>query len=332
MGKIFRDGIDFRNGQMAILEDNGDVREMIATSDTKQFFSTAINEFFMQTDESADTGWQEIFRVIPGKGHGELFPFRPPTAVTQLTTTNTATALVAEDAQSSGMHGIVFHEVGEGGEIKFSRVMSAEKYVRHVKYGAAIGYSSEWFQDGQMGLIEMTTEDFRAAANDKMAAIHYGAIIAAYASGLSSSTACSTGTSNVAKAINGLNTATTVMRRAKRRPGILLVPPECETVAKIALGTSGVTGAAGLARNEAVNRLKPIVTEYIGSGTAYLIEPKNRLISTNRLALSLANFQDLLHDAETLVAKFRRGVLVGEAAVIHALTSFPTTVDSDYDF
>lgn len=327
---IFAENVVFRNGQMAIEED-GQVQEIIATSDTQQFFTTAVNEFFMQTDETADTGWQEIFRVVPGKGHGELFPFRPPTAVT---TVSAASYTAAEDQESAGMHGIVFNEVGEGGEIKFSRVISAEKYVRHVKYATAIGYSNEWFSDGQMALIEMVTEDFREAANDKMAAIHYGALVAAVNAGLTGTTAASTGTSNVAKTINALNTATTTMRRARRRPGILLVPPECEEVATLALKAQGAGGGSdgNLARTEATSRLKPVVSEYIASGTGYVIEPKRRLISTNRLPLSLGNFQDLLHDSEVLVGKFRRGVLVGEAAVIHAITSFPTSVDSTNDF
>lgn len=329
MGKIFADKVNFHEGNM-VIEEDGQIQEIIATSDTKQFFTAAVNEFFMQTDESADTQWQQIFRVVPGRGHGELFPFRPPTAVS---TVSAASSTAAEDATSAGMHGIVFNEVGEGGEIKFSRVISAEKYVRHVKYATAIGYSNEWFTDGQMSLIEMVTEDFREAANDKMAAIHYGAIVAAVTAGLSSSTAATTGTSNVAKTINALNTATTTMRRARRRPGILLVPPECEEVAKLALTTTGVLTAGGASlRTEATSRLIPIVTEYIASGTGYVIEPKRRLISTNRLPLSLGNFDDLLHDSEVLVGKFRRGVLVGEAAAIHAITSFPTTVDSATDF
>jgi len=331
MGKLFADNINFRNGSMVVEEESGEVQEIIATSDTKQFFTTAVNEFFMQTDEEADRQWQEIFRVVPGKGHGELFPFRPPTTVT--TVNATATSLLnAEDQQSSGMHGIVFNEVGEGGEIKFSKTTSAEKYVRHIKYATAIGYSNEWFSDGQMALIEMVTEDFRDAANDKLAAIHYGAIHASYSAGLSASTAATTGTSNVAKVINALNSVTTTMRRDKRRPGILLVPPECEEVAMLALRTTGEVGGGGAIRNEATRGLKPIVTEYMASGTGFVIEPKRRLISTNREALSLGNFQDLLHDSEVLVGKFRRGVLVGEAAVIHAITSFPTTVDSAHDF
>lgn len=334
MGKMFADNVTFRNGQM-VVEEDGQVQEIIATSDTKQFFTTAVNEFFMQNDETADIGWQDIFRVVPGRGHGELFPFRPPQVVTQLTGANApANALAAEDAASAGSYGIVFTEVGETGEIKFSRVISAEKYVRHIKYATAIGYSNEWFSDGQMGLIEMVTEDFRMAANDKMAAIHYGAIVAAATSGLSATAALSgTGTSNVAKVINSLNEATTIMRRNKRRPSILLVPPECEHVARLALTTTGELTSGGAAvRNDLTSRLQLIVTEYIPSGTVYVIEPKRRLISTNRLPLSLGNFQDLLHDSEVMVGKFRRGVLVGEAAVIRQITSFPTSVVSANDF
>lgn len=328
MTRLFKDNINFRNGQM-VIEEDGQVQEIITTSDAKQFFSTAVNEFFMQDDDSADTQWQEIFRVVPGRGHGELFPFRPPTAVG---TVSAATSLAAEDETAKGSHGIVFNEVGEGGEIKFSRIVSAEKYVRHVKYATAIGYSNEWFSDGQMSLVEMVTEDFRAAANDKMAAIHYGAIVASVNAGLSASTVLSaTGSGNVAKLVNTLNDVTTTMRRARRQPGIVLCAPENEQPLRIALNTQGIQSSGNPPQNEATGRLKMIVSEYVADGTAYVIEPKKRLISTNRLPLSLGNFQDLLHDSEVLVGKFRRGVLVGEAAVIHAITSMPSTVVSASD-
>ena len=329
MTRLFKDNINFRNGQM-VIEEDGQVQEIITTSDAKQFFSTAVNEFFMQDDDSADTQWQDIFRVVPGRGHGELFPFRPPTAVN---TVDAATSLAAEDETSNGSHGIVFNEVGEGGEIKFSRIVSAEKYVRHVKYATAIGYSNEWFSDGQMSLVEMVTEDFRAAANDKMAAIHYGAIVASVNAGLSASTALSgTGGGDVAKLVNTLNDVTTTMRRARRQPGIVLCAPENEQPLRIALNTQGIQASGNPPQTEATSRLKLIVSEYVADGTAYVIEPKKRLISTNRLPLSLGNFQDLLHDSEVLVGKFRRGVLVGEAAVIHAITSMPSTVTSASDF
>ena len=334
MGKLFKDNVNFRNGQM-VIEEDGQVQEIIATSDTKQFFTTAVNEFFMQNDDTADTGWQDIFRVIPGRGHGELFPFRPSQTVKTLTGGDApSTFNAAEDSASAGAYGIMFTEVGENGEIKFNRVTSAEKYVRHVKYGAAIGYSNEWFTDGQMGLIEMMTEDFRSAANDKLAAIHYGAIVASVSSNLSVSAVLSTsGTSNVAKIINSLNEATTIMRRNRHRPDVLLVPPECEHTARLAMTTTGdLTSGGAAVRNEVTSRMRMIVTEYIPSGTAYVIESKRRLISTNRLPLSLGNFQDLLHDSEVMVGKFRRGVLVGEASVIRAVTSFPTTVASANDF
>jgi len=327
MGKLFNDNIILRNGQM-VIEEDGMVQETITTSDTKQFFTTAVNEFFMQDDDDADNQWQDIFRVIPGRGHGELFPFRPKDATTTVTS---ATLAAATDETSTGSHGIVFNEVGEAGEIKFSRVVSAEKYVKHIKYATAIGYSNEWFSDGQMSLIEMTTEDFRRAANDKMAAIHYGAIVAAASAGLTGSDAATTGTSNVANIINGLNTATTTMQRAKRRPEVLLIAPENEQAVLLAMATTGVAQGRALMKG-ATQRLRVIVTEYLAANTAYVIEPKRRLISTNRLPLSLGNFQDLLHDSEVLVGKFRRGVLVGEAATIHRLTSVPSTVDSTMDF
>jgi hypothetical protein len=327
MGKLFADNITFRNGQL-VVEEDGMVQEIIVTSDTKQFFTTAVNEFFMQDDPDTDLQWQEIFRVIPGRGHGELFPFRPKDATTTVTGTD---FLTARDEATTGSHGIVFNEVGEAGEIKFSRVVSAEKYVKHIKYATAIGYSNEWFSDGQMSLIEMVTEDFRRSAGDKMAAIHYGAIVAAVDAGLSSSTAATTGTSNVANIINAANSIVTAMRRAKRRPEILLIAPENEQAVRLAFKTTGVSTVVAV-QNDMTARLRIMVTEYIAANTAYVIEPKRRLISTNRLPLALGNFQDLLHDSEVLVGKFRRGVLVGEAAVIHAMTSVPSTVDSTMDF
>lgn len=327
MGQLFADNVTLKNGQM-VVEEDGLVQEIITTSDTKQFFTTTVNEFFMQDDDDADNQWQDIFRVIPGRGHGELFPFRPKDATTTVAGTSFA---AARDEVATGSHGIVFNEVGEAGEIKFSRVVSAEKYVKHIKYATAIGYSNEWFSDGQMALVEMTTEDFRRAANDKMSAIHYGAIVAAADAGLTGTTAATTGTSNVAMIINALNTSVTTMQRAKRRPEVLLIAPENEQAVMLAMATTGVAQGQAL-QKAATQRLKVIVTEYLAANTAYVIEPKRRLISTNRLPLSLGNFQDLLHDSEVLVGKFRRGVLVGEAATIHQVTSMPSTVDSATDF
>jgi len=332
MARLFADNINFRNGQM-VIEEDGQVQEIIATSDAKQFFTTAVNEFFMQDDVDADTQWEQIFRVVPGRGHGELFPFRPPTTIT---TASAATALAAEDEASSGSHGIVFNEVGEGGEIKFSRIVSAEKYVRHVKYATAIGYSNEWFSDGQMSLVEMVTEDLRTAANDKLAAIHYGAIVASVTSGLSASTAYSasasgSGSGVIAGLVNTMNTVTTTMRRNRRSPSIILCAPENEQPLRIAMNTQGIQSSGNAPQTEATSRLRMIVSDYIAAGTAYVIEPQKRLISTNRLPLSLGNFQDLLHDSEVLVGKFRRGVLVGEAEVIHAITSMPTAIANDSD-
>lgn len=328
MGKIFKEGVTFREGLMAIEED-GVVSEMITTSDTKQFFSTAVNEFFMEPNPDADMEWEKIFRVVPGKGHGELFPFRPPTVTD---TVNGTSATAVTDEAAAGSHGIVFSEVGEGGEIKFSRVISAEKYVKHVKYATAIGYSNEWFNDGQMNLIEMTTEDFRDAAADKLAAIHYGAIVMAYNTGISSSTAASTGTAGSVQILNALNTAVTAMRRNKRKPGVFLIAPEQEQITRLALNMTVGGGAPGIVQNQDIKRLEIIVTEYLPSGTGYLIEPKRRLISTNRLPLSLGNFQDLLHDSEVMVGKFRRGVLIGEGQVIHAITSMPTNMAASTEY
>lgn len=327
MGRIFADNVTFRNGEM-VIEENGQVQEIITTSDTKQFFTTTVNEFFMQDDEDSDRQWEEIFRVIPGKGHGELFPFRPKDQVTQVAGTS---YLAAADETSTGSHGIVFSEVGEAGEIKFSRVVSAEKYVKHIKYATAIGYSNEWFSDGQMALVEMVTEDFRRAANDKLAAIHYGAIVAAVDSGLSSSTSFSA-TPSTEGVLNGLNTVVSAMRRAKRRPEIFLIAPENEQVVQVALKLAHGGGSPMLAQNQMVSRLRVMVSEYITSGAGYIIEPKRRLISTNRLPLSLGNFQDLLHDSEVLVGKFRRGVLVGEAAAIYGATSIGTSLVAANDY
>tara|TARA_Y100000310_G_scaffold83054_1_gene79724 strand:+ start:342 stop:1328 length:987 start_codon:yes stop_codon:yes gene_type:complete len=328
MANLFTNNVTFRNGQM-VIEEDGLVQETITTSDTKQFFTTAVNEFFMQDDEDADTQWQDIFRVIPGRGHGELFPFRPKDAVTTVTGTS---FLAAQDETSTGSHGIVFNEVGEAGEIKFSRVVSAEKYVKHIKYGTAIGYSNEWFSDGQMALVEMVTEDFRRAANDKLAAIHYGALVAAVDAGLSSSTAVGSTKSNSSEMLTALNTAVSTMRRAKRRPEVLLIAPENEQLVRLALTMTVGGGSPEVVQNATTRRLNIIVTEYIAANTAYVIEPKRRLISTNRLPLSLGNFTDLVHDSEVLVGKFRRGVLVGEAAAIHGLTAVPQNIESTNDY
>ena len=330
MGKLFNDDVTFERG--VLVSENEGVQETITTSDTKQFFATAVNTFFMADDPTADTQWEQLFRVIPGTGHGELLPFRPPDATT---TVDGATGGGGNsvDVAQTGSHGIVFNEVGEGGEIKFSRVVSAEKYVKHVKYGTAIGYSNEWFSDGSMGLIEMVTEDFREAANERMAAIHYGAIAAAVNAGISTNTALDTGATAVtAQVVNTLNDITSRMRRAKRRPDFFVIAPENEQVVRMAMAKTIDGGSVASVQNEFTSRLKLIVTEFAASGQGYVLESKRRLISTNRLPLSLGNFEDLLRDSEVLVGKFRRGVLVGEGAVINGFSALPTDIEATVDY
>jgi hypothetical protein len=179
----------------------------------------------------------------------------------------------------------------------------------------------------------MVTEDFRDAADDMLAAIHYGAIAAAVNAGISTSTAyaAATGGSAAAGIINGLNTITSAMRRNKRRPTHIIVAPENEQPLRLAMKHTQAGGSTSSVQNEFTARLDIIVTEFCASGTGYIVEGNKRLISTNRLPLSLGNFEDLLRDSETLVGKFRRGVLVGEGQVINAYTSMPTAIDADVD-
>jgi len=329
--KLFADGIKLQGGQFVVpkkikVSERGVetevIREtMVSTSDTKQFFTQGVSKFFMNDPEVVDNGWQDIFTVMRSTSHGELFPFRNP------------------DRAGQGIHGIVFEEVGELGEIKFSKVTSNEKYVKNVKYGTAIGYSNEWFQDGSMGMIEMTTRDFRQASSDKLASIHYAAIAAAVSSGVSLSAAQS-GT-ELSSFINALDVATVIMRRNRRNPRIILGPPEVENYLSVSLSvkfgfmaqntfSGSMSMQSGADRSPTAGRYRLITTDHLAAGTTtstvYVIEPKNRLMSTDREQLTLGNFQDLLHDAETLVGKFRRGVLVGEGQVIRAITSVPHAI------
>jgi hypothetical protein len=324
MGAIFSDELTFRGGRLAVVEqvDLGEgvttaqIKEMMTVGKTKEFFLTGVNEFLADPEAPADTAWETIFRTIPSTGPGELFPFRTPTAV------------------GSGSHGIVFKQVGEGGEIEFSKTSATHKYVPNVKYGTAFGFSSEWFEDGSMNLVEMVLTDFRDSMNDKMAAIHYAAIVASVVSGGSVSTAL--GGTTINHFLNALNADAVVMRRNKRRPDILLIAPEQEQFVRTALATrvaNNQPGSAGTgsatevaAQTEAVRRVGIVVTEHLPDGTTYLIEGKRRLISLNRRALRVDRFTDILHDAETMAATFRRGVLVAEPQVIRARSAVPSTL------
>ena len=327
--RLFSDGVTMRGGQFVVpkkVKVNEQGREvqkvqesMVSTSDTKQFFTSGVQTFFMNDPEVLDSAWMELYSVINSTSHGELFPFRNP------------------DRAGVGVHGVVFDEVGELGEIKYTKTTANEKYVKNVKYAAAIGYSNEWFSDGSFGMIEMVTRDFRQAASDKMAAIHYAGIVAAVSGGVSLSAAVS-GT-EVNDFVNALNVATVIMRRNRRDPRIILGPPEVENYIAVALFGNygfqnvGTTLSASLqqpatgGRAPVTGRYRTITTDHLAAGsttsTVYIIEPKRRLVSTDREQLSLGNFQDLLHDAETLVGKFRRGVLVGEGQVIRAITGVP---------
>lgn len=328
--KLFNDNVTIRNGQF-VIKKTQEVKEadgsssmraqesIISTSDTKQFFTSGISKFFMNEPEVMDNGWQELYSVMPSSNHGELFPFRNP------------------DVAGAGVHGVVFEEIGELGEIRFNKTTANEKYVKNVKYAAAIGYSNEWFSDGAMGMIEMVTRDFRQSASDKMAAIHYAGIVASVTAGTSLSAALAG--AEIHDFTNALNSATVIMRRNRRDPRIILGPPETEnyitTVLKSMYGFMAQAGAVSNSLNQraqagpvpVLGRYRTIFTDHLAAGastsTVYVIEPKRRLVSTDREQLSLGNFQDLLHDSETLVGKFRRGVLVGEGQVIRALTSVP---------
>ena len=331
--KLFADGVSLVGGQFNVkkkvkVTEQGRqvervVESMISTSDTKQFFTSGIQTFFMNDPEVLDIGWQELYSVISSSNHGELFPFRNP------------------DRAGVGVHGIVFEEVGQLGEIRFNKTTSNEKYVKNIKYAAAIGYSNEWFSDGSMGLIEMVTRDFRQASSDKLAAIHYAGIVAAVTNGVSLSAAMS-GTA-INGFVNALNDATVIMRRNRRDPRIILAPPELENFLTVALftnygflnqSTTGTNLSQQIVGGRApVNgRYRLLTTDQLSAGattsTAYIIEPKRRLVSTDREGLTLGNFQDLLHDAEALVGKFRRGVLVGEGQCIRAITSIPHALPS----
>lgn len=326
---LFSDGVTLKGGRFAVKQ-NAKVTEqgrsvekvqesLVSTSDTKQFFTNGVQTFFMNDPEVVDNGWLELFTVIQSSNHGELFPFRNP------------------DRAGVGVHGIVFEEVGELGEIKYTKTTANEKYVKNVKYAAAIGYSNEWFSDGSMGMIEMVTRDFRQAASDRMAAIHYAAIVAAVTNAVSLSAA--SGGAEVNDFVNDLNDATTIMRRNRRDPRIILGPPELENFLAVALfgnygffnSSAAVSQSLGQraegGRAPVSTRYRVLTTDHLAAGattsTCYVVEPKRRLVSTDREQLSLGNFQDLLHDSESLVGKFRRGVLVGEGQVIRAITGVP---------
>jgi hypothetical protein len=327
--QLFADGVRMQGGRFIVpqrtrVQESGRTVErvqesMVSTSDTKQFFTNGLQMFFMNDPEIMDVGWQELFSVVGSTSHGELFPFRAP------------------DAAGQGVHGIVFEAVGELGEIKYNKVTSDEKYVKNVKYAGALGYSNEWFSDGSLGMIEMATRDFRQSASDRMAAIHYAAIVAAATSGVSLSAAM--GGTEVNDWVNALDAANVIMRRNRRLPSVVLGPPEVENFLGVAqfghYGFQNIGGTQSNSLNEnatggrapVAGRFKVITTDHLAAGattsSVYVIEPKRRLISTDREQLSLGNFQDLLHDAETLVGKFRRGVLVGEGQVIRRITAVP---------
>lgn len=314
MGLIFDDSLSFRGGQMVVtemVEDNGveyqQVREVMTTTDTKEFFLRGVNAFLADPDAPSDTQWEQIFRTVPSSSFGELFPFRAPTVA------------------GSGSHGIVFKRVGENGEIEFSRTNATHKFVPNIKYGTAFAYSNEWFEDGQMNLIEMVTEDFRDSANDKLAAIHYAAV----ANGAGNSTG--TGGTTINHLINVLNARSVVMKRARRNPTILLCAPEQEMFVRTALevriaNTQPGTAGDSAVKVEAVSRLNPMFSEHMTAGTGYLIEPRRRVISVRRQDLRVGRANNLLHDGETIAATFRRGVLVAETAVIEEITSIPSSL------
>jgi len=275
------------------------LQEMITTTDTKEFFTQGINTFLLKQPDDADTQWRNLFTEIPSRGPGELFPFRD------------------SNVAGTGSHGIVFEEVGEGGEIKYSTVTSNEKYIKNIKYGTALKYSNEWMEDGSLGLVEMYTRDFRDAAWDKLAAIHYGVIVQAVATGISHQAAVAGATLD--DFITAINDAVAIMRRNKRTPDYLCVAPEQEDIAlRTAHDVYRDTNPSIM--TESAKRLTILVSDHFAAGTAYIIQSKRWLISTNREELTLGKFSDLIHDAETIVGKFGRGAALGDGKAVRAIT------------
>lgn len=315
MGKIFQDNIRMQNGRFRIprnrstrevvvdvaemnrLDEEGDlVFETVSTTDTKEFFRDGINDAFLREDAEDDVQWQQLFRSVPSTKSGELFPLREREVVGQ------------------GSHGIVFKEVGELGEIKFSTVKSGEVFVAAKKYATAIGYSNEWFEDGDLGMVEMVTEDFRKAAADKLAAIHYGILTQAISLGIAKSAAV--GGTTLDDFITAINSAVAIMRRNRYEPNFIVGAPEQEDI--ILQAMHDVYRDRTL--TESSRRMRPIITDFFPAGTVALVRAGDRLVTVDRLGLTLGTFQDLLHDAETLVGKFRRGAAMLDGRCTRGIT------------
>jgi len=315
MGKIFKDCLRMKDGvfivakskasgevvtdvaEMESLRREGEiVSEAISTTDTVEFFREGINDFFLRENPDADRQWEQLFAVQGSTKSGELFPLRERTLA------------------GGGSHGIVFKEVGELGEIKYSTVQSDEAFVRNVKYATALGYSTEWFEDGNIGAIEMATEDFRRAADDKMALIHYNIILNAISSGVSKSAAV--GGTTLDDFITAINSAVAIMRRNKYEPNFILAAPEQEDIVEQAL--HDVYRDRQL--TDSAKRLTHVNTEYFPAGTVALVRGRDRLVSLDRKRLTLGNFSDLLHDAETLVGLFRRGAAMLDGRCCRGIT------------
>lgn len=314
MGAIFKKGVKFKQGRLAVYGDKvmdgvtvGEVKEMMTVAKTKEFFMQGVNDFLADPEAPRDTAWEELFRTVESDSYGEIFPLRTPSVA------------------GAGSHGIVFKEVGEGGEIKFSKTSASHRFVPNIKYGTALSYSNEWFEDGQMNLIEMVTEDFRDAANDKMAAIHYAALAASVASTASFTEGMSGTTPQ--EFINKVNAGVAVMRRNRRNPTHILHAPEQAAFVNVAMSARGgltLNGTASEIPVEALTvRLKLLQSEHLASGTLYVVEAKRRLFSVARQPLRLGTFEDLMHGASTIVGTFRRGVLVAEGAALRQITAVP---------
>lgn len=316
MQQLFKPQVDMVNGRFVVpktksgeylddvqeiarLEQDGEVvRETIATTDTKEFFTTTINQFFMAQPEDVDRQWEQLFTVQQSRNtSGELLPFWG-----------------APNKASEGVNGIVFKRVGELGEIEFSTIRSSEIFVPHVKYGTALGYSREWFEDGNLPLIAMVTDNFRRSSFDKLAQIHYDLIFDAISGGASGSSPV--GGTTLDDFISAINDSVAIMKRNKWEPTHIVVGPEHEDL--VLQAQRDVYRDRTL--TVSARRLTPIITDYAPAGTAALVRSRDRLISFERQALRLDSFNDLLHDAEVLVGTWRRGIGLGDPLVIRGIT------------
>ncbi len=255
--------------------------------------------------DAYDEGWQKIFDVIDFTG------------------TNKDGFYI----QTAGS-GLAFLAYLSGEVVKVDKVYGDRATVSFVRYGGALGFDNEWFEDNSFWLINDTAREFRIKAFKKRAEYHY-ALIEAVGAGQNitwqavtpASVANTNENYNAIRDMNTANAAAQSLVGNLKDKGIgvtpqskfvILYPYQLRSRIQRMLGVlhQAISGPqSGTVYNfEAIE-----TTMMVTTSVYYVIQPKAKIMSGIRKNLEVRTVDDWLRYAQTVAAWQRFGAAIGDA-------------------